>query len=153
MIITTNGQTTTTHFDVLIVGTGISGIGAAAHLKTRRPGTSFAVLEGRDSIGGAWSLFQYPGIRSDSDMPTFGYSFNPWTHCKSIADGNIIGGASGAGERGLAGESSSQSAQHLAGDQRRAALRDERVEGRPVLRPQRDVENADVAGGSRPATA
>ena len=65
-------------------------IAAAAHLKTRRPGTSFAVLEGRDSIGGTWSLFQYPGIRSDSDMPTFGYSFKPWTHRKSIADGHII---------------------------------------------------------------
>ena len=60
---------------------------------TSRPavaGTSFAVLEGRDSIGGTWSLFQYPGIRSDSDMPTFGYSFKPWTHRKSIADGHII---------------------------------------------------------------
>lgn len=90
MSITTNGQTTTTHFDVLIVGAGISGIGAAAHLKTRRPGTSFAVLEGRDSIGGTWSLFQYPGIRSDSDMPTFVYNFKPWTHRKSIADGHII---------------------------------------------------------------
>jgi cation diffusion facilitator CzcD-associated flavoprotein CzcO len=83
-------QTQTTDFDVLIVGAGISGIGAAYHLKTRRPGTSFAVLEGRDSIGGTWSLFQYPGIRSDSDMPTFGYSFKPWTHRKSIADGHII---------------------------------------------------------------
>lgn len=90
MSITTNGQTTTTHVDVLIVGAGISGIGAAAHLKTRRPGTSFAVLEGRDSIGGTWSLFQYPGIRSDSDMPTFVYNFKPWTHRKSIADGHII---------------------------------------------------------------
>jgi len=88
--ITTDGQTATVHFDVLIVGAGISGIGAAYHLKTYRPGTTFAVLEGRDSIGGTWSLFQYPGIRSDSDMPSFGYGFKPWTHRKSIADGHII---------------------------------------------------------------
>lgn len=87
---TTNGHTSTTDVDVLIVGAGISGIGAAAHLKNRRPGTSFTVLEGRDSIGGTWSLFQYPGIRSDSDMPTFVYNFKPWTHRKSIADGHII---------------------------------------------------------------
>ncbi|WP_433208033.1 flavin-containing monooxygenase [Nocardia sp. CA-107356] len=87
---TTTNTTQTTHFDVLIIGAGISGIGAAYHLKTRRPGTSFAVLEGRDSIGGTWSLFQYPGIRSDSDMPTFGFGFKPWTHPKAIADGHII---------------------------------------------------------------
>lgn len=86
----TTATTQTTDFDVLIIGAGISGIGAAYHLKTRRPGTSFAVLESRDSIGGTWSLFQYPGIRSDSDMPTFGYSFKPWTHRKSIAGGHII---------------------------------------------------------------
>ncbi|MFJ1260685.1 flavin-containing monooxygenase [Cupriavidus sp. CuC1] len=79
-----------THFDVLIVGAGISGIGAACHLKARRPGTTFAILEGRDSIGGTWDLFKYPGIRSDSDMPTFGYSFKPWTHPKIIADGHLI---------------------------------------------------------------
>ncbi|RDJ97454.1 flavin-containing monooxygenase [Cupriavidus lacunae] len=79
-----------THFDVLIVGAGISGIGAACHLKARRPGSTFAILEGRDSIGGTWDLFKYPGIRSDSDMPTFGYSFKPWTHRKAIADRNLI---------------------------------------------------------------
>lgn len=89
MTITTD-QTQTTDFDVLIVGAGISGIGAAYHLKTRRPGTSFVVLEAHDSIGGTWWLHRYPGIRSDSDMPTFGYSFKPWTHRKSIADGHII---------------------------------------------------------------
>jgi cation diffusion facilitator CzcD-associated flavoprotein CzcO len=87
---TTTLQTQTSDFDVLIVGAGISGIGAAYQLKTRRPGTSFAVLEGRDSIGGTWNLFQYPGIRSDSDMPTFGFGFKPWTHRKAIADGHII---------------------------------------------------------------
>lgn len=80
----------TADYDVLIIGAGISGIGAAYHLKTRRPGTSFAVVDGRDSIGGTWDLFRYPGIRSDSDMATFGYSFAPWTHRKAIADGPII---------------------------------------------------------------
>ncbi|EFF88730.1 flavin-binding family monooxygenase [Streptomyces sp. e14] len=76
--------------DVLIIGAGISGIGAACHLKARRPGTTFALLEARDSIGGTWDLFRYPGIRSDSDMPTYGFGFRPWTHRKSIADGHII---------------------------------------------------------------
>ncbi|MFF6902744.1 flavin-containing monooxygenase [Streptomyces hydrogenans] len=76
--------------DVLIVGAGISGIGAAAHLTSLRPGTSFAILESRDAIGGTWDLFRYPGIRSDSDMTTFGYGFRPWTHRKSIADGHLI---------------------------------------------------------------
>ncbi|EME24018.1 flavin-containing monooxygenase [Rhodococcus triatomae] len=80
----------TPDFDVLIIGAGISGIGAACHLKARRPGTTFAILEGRDSIGGTWSLFRYPGIRSDSDMPSFGFNFKPWTHRKSIADADII---------------------------------------------------------------
>ncbi|MEU2354863.1 NAD(P)/FAD-dependent oxidoreductase [Streptomyces misionensis] len=79
-----------TDVDVLIVGAGISGIGAASHLKARRPGTSFVILEGRDAIGGTWDLFRYPGVRSDSDMPTFGYGFRPWTHRKSIADGHLI---------------------------------------------------------------
>jgi cation diffusion facilitator CzcD-associated flavoprotein CzcO len=76
--------------DVLVIGAGISGIGAAYHLKANRPGTSFLIVEGRDTIGGTWSLHRYPGIRSDSDMPTFGFGFKPWTHRKSIADGHII---------------------------------------------------------------
>ncbi|MFD9903028.1 flavin-containing monooxygenase [Streptomyces sp. NPDC059063] len=76
--------------DVLIIGAGISGIGAASHLRTHRPGTSFTILESREAIGGTWDLFRYPGIRSDSDMPTFGYGFKPWTHRKSIADGHLI---------------------------------------------------------------
>ncbi|MHA7665521.1 flavin-containing monooxygenase [Mycolicibacterium sp. HS_4_1] len=76
--------------DVLIIGAGISGIGAAYHLKANRPGASFLIIEGRDAIGGTWSLHKYPGIRSDSDMPTFGFGFKPWTHRKSIADGHII---------------------------------------------------------------
>jgi len=79
-----------THLDVLIVGAGLSGIGAAYHLQTRCPGKSYAILEARDTIGGTWDLFRYPGIRSDSDMYTLGYSFRPWTEAKSIADGPAI---------------------------------------------------------------
>jgi monooxygenase len=78
------------HFDVLIVGAGISGIGAAYHLQQRCPGKSFAILEGREAIGGTWDLFRYPGVRSDSDMHTLGYRFKPWKAEKSIADGAAI---------------------------------------------------------------
>ena len=78
------------HFDVLIVGAGLSGIGAAYHLQTDAPDRSYAILEGRDSIGGTWDLFRYPGIRSDSDMYTLGYRFRPWTDPKAIADGPSI---------------------------------------------------------------
>src|SRR3954447_22409216 len=78
------------HFDVLIVGAGLSGIGAGHHLQTRCPGKSYAILEGRDCIGGTWDLFRYPGVRSDSDMFTLGYSFRPWTDPKAIADGSQI---------------------------------------------------------------
>jgi len=78
------------HFDVLIVGAGVSGIGAAAHLERSQPGKSYAVLEARDAIGGTWDLFRYPGIRSDSDLHTFGYAFKPWTDDKAIADGDSI---------------------------------------------------------------
>lgn len=70
--------TTTEHFDVLIVGAGISGVGGAYHLTKQRPGTSFVVLEGLDSFGGTWWMHRYPGIRSDSDLHTFGYRFKPW---------------------------------------------------------------------------
>jgi cation diffusion facilitator CzcD-associated flavoprotein CzcO len=76
--------------DVLIVGAGLSGIGAACHLKRLSPGRSIALVEGRQSLGGTWDLFRYPGIRSDSDMYTLGYSFRPWTGEKSIADGPAI---------------------------------------------------------------
>lgn len=79
-----------THFDVLIVGAGLSGIGAGYHLQTNCPDRSYAILEGRDCIGGTWDLFRYPGIRSDSDMYTLGYSFRPWTEPKAIADGPSI---------------------------------------------------------------
>ena len=78
------------HVDVLIVGAGLSGVGAACHLQANCPGKSFAILEARDCIGGTWDLFRYPGIRSDSDMYTLGYSFRPWTQAKSIADGPSI---------------------------------------------------------------
>ncbi len=70
---------TTEHFDVLIVGAGISGVGGAYHLAQQRPGTSFVVLEALDSFGGTWWMHRYPGIRSDSDLYTFGYRFKPWT--------------------------------------------------------------------------
>ncbi|SIN63029.1 Predicted flavoprotein CzcO associated with the cation diffusion facilitator CzcD [Parasphingorhabdus marina DSM 22363] len=76
--------------DVLIVGAGISGIGMAVHLRNKCPGKSFALLERRDDIGGTWNLFQYPGIRSDSDMHTLGFNFEPWTEQKAIADGPSI---------------------------------------------------------------
>ncbi len=78
------------HVDVLIVGAGISGIGAACHLRMDAPRKSFAILEAREASGGTWDLFRYPGIRSDSDMFTLGYSFRPWEEAKSIADGPAI---------------------------------------------------------------
>ncbi len=78
------------HHDVLIVGAGISGIGAACHLQNELPGLSYAILEGREAIGGTWDLFRYPGIRSDSDMHTLGYRFRPWTAAEAIADGPAI---------------------------------------------------------------
>lgn len=78
------------HTDVLIVGAGLSGIGAACHLKRECPDRSVVILEGREAIGGTWDLFRYPGIRSDSDMYTLGYRFKPWTHAKAIADGPTI---------------------------------------------------------------
>ena len=78
------------HFDVLIVGAGLSGIGAGYHLQRDCPDRTYAILEARDAIGGTWDLFRYPGIRSDSDMYTLGYSFRPWTNAKAIADGPSI---------------------------------------------------------------
>ncbi len=78
------------HFDVIIVGAGLSGIGAGYHLQQNCPGKTYAILEGRDTIGGTWDLFRYPGIRSDSDMYTLGYRFRPWREAKAIADGPSI---------------------------------------------------------------
>ena len=78
------------YFDVIIVGAGLSGVDAAYHLQTYCPRRSYVILESRDAIGGTWDLFRYPGIRSDSDMYTFGYSFRPWHSNSAIADGNSI---------------------------------------------------------------
>jgi monooxygenase len=82
----TTTQTPVEHLDVLVVGAGISGIGAGRYLTTELPATSFAVLEARAASGGTWDLFRYPGIRSDSDLHTFGYEFKPWRDEQSIAD-------------------------------------------------------------------
>jgi cation diffusion facilitator CzcD-associated flavoprotein CzcO len=94
----------TEHFDVLIVGAGISGVGGAYHLTTQRPGTRFVVLESQESFGGTWLTHRYPGIRSDSDLYTFGYRFKPWTdapiasgeeilrYMKAVIDDNHLGG-------------------------------------------------------------
>ncbi|MEY4820052.1 MAG: hypothetical protein RL200_764 [Actinomycetota bacterium] len=81
---------TSEHVDVVVVGAGLSGIGAGYHLKTMSPDRSYVILEGRDGLGGTWDLFKYPGVRSDSDMHTLGFSFKPWTEAKSIADGPSI---------------------------------------------------------------
>ncbi|KVW05497.1 NAD(P)/FAD-dependent oxidoreductase (plasmid) [Burkholderia cepacia] len=80
----------TEHVDVLIVGAGLSGIGVARQLETDRPGTSYLILETRATTGGTWDLFRYPGIRSDSDMHTYGYGFKPWAHKKAIAGADSI---------------------------------------------------------------
>jgi len=81
---------TQNHFNVIVVGAGISGIGAGYYLQKKCPNKSFVILEGRDNIGGTWDLFRYPGIRSDSDMNTMGFRFKPWMGIKSIADGASI---------------------------------------------------------------
>ncbi|WP_338446525.1 NAD(P)/FAD-dependent oxidoreductase [Pelagerythrobacter marensis] len=77
-------------YEVLIVGAGISGIGMAAHMEMLCPGRRYAIVERRENLGGTWDLFRYPGIRSDSDMHTLGFNFEPWKHEKSIADGPAI---------------------------------------------------------------
>ena len=81
---------TVQHVDVVIVGAGLSGIGAGVHLTQKSPDRSFLILEGRERLGGTWDLFRYPGIRSDSDMYTLGYNFKPWKQAKAIADGPSI---------------------------------------------------------------
>lgn len=80
----------TTHFDVIIIGAGLSGIGTAHHLQENCPDKTFAILEARAAMGGTWDYFKYPGLRSDSDMYTLGYSFKPWTSGDAIADGPAI---------------------------------------------------------------
>lgn len=81
---------TAEYFDIVIIGAGLSGIGAATHLSKKCPDKTFVLLESRDAIGGTWDLFRYPGIRSDSDMYTLGYNFKPWNNTQSIADGHSI---------------------------------------------------------------
>ena len=76
--------------DVAVIGAGISGIGAASYLTMKCPNKSFQIIESRKNIGGTWDLFKYPGIRSDSDMYTMGYSFKPWKEDKTLADGSSI---------------------------------------------------------------
>src|SRR3954466_938097 len=78
------------HFDVLIVGAGLSGVGAGYHLQQKCPGKSFVIVEGRDRIGGTWDLFRYPGVRSDSDMYTLGFPFRPWRETQAIVGGEAI---------------------------------------------------------------
>src|SRR3712207_5391454 len=85
-----SGGQQTQHVDVLIVGAGLSGIGAAYYLQAHCPTKSFAILEARQTLGGTWDLFRYPGVRSDSDMYTLGFSFRPWRSDRSIAGGPSI---------------------------------------------------------------
>ena len=91
-------------FDLLIIGAGLSGIGTAAHLHREHPQRSLAIIERRDRLGGTWDLFRYPGIRSDSDMASFGYGFKPWNSSKVLAEGPAIRDyiAETADEQGLA---------------------------------------------------
>src|ERR1700744_5262112 len=78
------------HVDVLVVGAGLSGIGADCHLQRSSPARSYLILEARDRLGGTWDLFRSPGVRSDSDMHTLGYAFSPWEDARAIADGPSI---------------------------------------------------------------
>jgi cation diffusion facilitator CzcD-associated flavoprotein CzcO len=78
------------YFDVVIIGAGLSGIDAAWHLQKYSPKRTYVILENRGQIGGTWDLFRYPGVRSDSDMFTMGYSFRPWTHSSAISPGSEI---------------------------------------------------------------
>jgi monooxygenase len=89
-VTTVTDKNATEHVDVLIVGAGLTGVGAAHHIQSAFPGRTYAILEAREAIGGTWDLFRYPGVRSDSDMHTLGYRFRPWTQAKAIADGPSI---------------------------------------------------------------
>src|ERR1700712_3161202 len=88
--IRSTGPATTEHFDVLIAGAGISGVGAAYHSTTQCPGLSFVALETQKTFGGTWSTHRYPGIRSDSDLHTFGYRFKPWTSAPIATAAEIL---------------------------------------------------------------
>ncbi len=125
------------HFDVLVVGAGLSGVGAGYHLQTQCPGKSYAILEARDRIGGTWDLFRYPGIRSDSDMYTLGYSFKPWASDKSIADGPTILNyvRETATENGIDGKIRFNHRVVAANGRRRAALDGDRRSGPTPARP------------------
>lgn len=87
---TATSNKTIDHVDVLIIGAGLSGIGAGCHLAMKSPDTSYAIIESRDVIGGTWDLFRYPGVRSDSDMYTFGFNFRPWENSNPLAEGQAI---------------------------------------------------------------
>jgi cation diffusion facilitator CzcD-associated flavoprotein CzcO len=87
---TAPGTATQTVYDVIIVGAGLSGIGTAYWLQQKRPRKNFILLEARNALGGTWDVFRYPGIRSDSDMFTFGYRFKPWQDPQSLSDGTSI---------------------------------------------------------------
>src|SRR6476661_1325511 len=76
--------------DIVIIGAGVSGVGSACYLRDAFPGKKIVVLEGRGRIGGTWDLFRYPGVRSDSELHTYGYQFKPWSHEHAIADGHLI---------------------------------------------------------------
>ena len=87
---TVHGSENRIHYDAIIVGAGISGISAAYHLQTYNASKTYKILERRDALGGTWDLFNYPGIRSDSDMYTFGFNFRPWEDDSSIAERDKI---------------------------------------------------------------
>ena len=86
----TDGTTAPEHVDVLVIGAGLSGVGAACHLRRECPTKTVVILEARERLGGTWDLFRYPGVRSDSDMFTLGYAFRPWRSSPAIADGRSI---------------------------------------------------------------
>ena len=115
----------TEYVDVLIVGAGLSGIGAAHHLQAAFPARTYAILEARDAIGGTWDLFRYPGVRSDSDMFTLGYRFRPWTEAKAIADGPSILGY----VRATAAEAGIDKHIRFAGDRDHVAGEDQATDG------------------------